>query len=86
MCRFFFLKLDLSFLFSLGVQSSGIIENSDHRKRVRPWEGLVVNTLESCDIMTSLSWFCKANMALVCAVWSSIFSLYRERFCHSALS
>lgn len=34
-CGGFFLKLDLSFLF-LGVQGSGIIENSDHRKRVRP--------------------------------------------------
>lgn len=38
-CGGFFFKLDLSFSFSLGVQSSVIIENSDHRKPVRPWEG-----------------------------------------------
>jgi len=50
-CVDFFFKVR-SFIF-IQFQSSGIIENSDHRKRVRPWEGLVVNTLESCDIMTS---------------------------------
>lgn len=34
-----FFKLDLSFLFGLGVQSSGIIENSDDRHVLDPGRG-----------------------------------------------